>query len=252
MIRPLCAGHLMDQDVSNVLYQRRAGEKADFPCIIFVIEVGGRKILFDTGPSHPERAEAFHMPLRRDAGMDPALSLPRIGVDPDRVDLVIMSHLHWDHCGNNHLFPNATFLVQKAELQHAIAPNVWQNTQYETATRKTAPLWFDSFKQMEIIEGDRHDLVTGVHLIHLPGHTPGLMGAAVETRKGVHMIASDAVPWIDNWEGDARAKHIPSTIHTNLDDCARSFKKIEEIADVVLASHDNRTLRHGVYPVLDG
>ncbi len=96
-----------------------------------------------------------------------------------------------------------------------------------------------------------HDLVKGVHLIALPGHTLGSMGVAVETRQGVHLIAGDFIPLMANWVGDGKLRHIPGSIHINLDDYHRSFLKAEQIADVILASHDFATTRYEHYPVIE-
>src|SRR3972149_878825 len=52
----------------------------------------------------------------------PLAALARLGIRPEDIDIVINTHLHWDHCYNNHLFPRATIYAQRAELQYAIAP----------------------------------------------------------------------------------------------------------------------------------
>ncbi|MDR3592488.1 MAG: N-acyl homoserine lactonase family protein [Negativicutes bacterium] len=249
VIRPAAVGVFQDFEVSLMLYQRRQGERGEFPCIIFVIEAEGRKIVVDTGPSGPELAAKYHMPVRRDRGMEPSVALKNLGVDPEEVELVILTHLHWDHSSNCGLFPNATFLVQKSELQFAVAPNPVQNGQYETGIRGHNPPWMEVFSRIQTVEGDVHDVVKGVHLIWLPGHTPGSMGVAVETAKGVHLIAGDFIPLMANWNGDQKLKHIPGSIHINLDDYHRSFVKAEKLADVILPSHDFATLEHGQYPI---
>jgi N-acyl homoserine lactone hydrolase len=250
IIKPLAVGVFTDFEVSLMMYQRRQGEKDEFPCLIFAIEVEGRKIIVDTGPSEPALAAKYHMPIRRSPEMEPATALRNIGVDLDAVELVILTHLHWDHCCNCGIFPNATFLVQKSELQIAVAPNPMQNGQYEIGIRGHNPPWMEVFSRMQTVEGDVHDIAKGVHLIALPGHTPGSMGVAVETSKGVHLIAGDFIPLMANWEGDKKLKHIPGNIHINLDDYHQSFLKAEKVADVILASHDFKTLKHSQYPIL--
>jgi glyoxylase-like metal-dependent hydrolase (beta-lactamase superfamily II) len=104
---------------------------------------------------------------------------------------------------------------------------------------------------LESAEGDLHDFAKGVHLITLPGHTPGSMGVLVETQKGVHLIPGDHIPLAANWEGDQKLRHIPGSIHINLDDYHRSFLKVSQVADVILPSHDFATMKHPCYPVTD-
>ncbi len=124
------------------------------------------------------------------------------------------------------------------------------NLQYETGIPWHTPPWMEGVPQIQAFEGEGNDLVKGVHLSTLPGHTHGTMGRAVETRKGVHLIAGDFIPLMANWEGDKRLRHIPGGNHINLDDYHRSFIKAEQIADVILASHDFATAYHDRYPII--
>ncbi len=253
IIRPIVAGVFPDFEVSLMLYQRRQGEKGEFPCLMFAIETGGgKKIIVDTGPCGPgDKSAKYHMPVFRTPDMEPRNALKKIGITPEEVEMVILTHLHWDHSSNCKMFSNATFFVQKSELQCAIAPNPVQNGQYEMGIPGHTPPWLEVLPQIQTVEGDVHDLVKGVHLIALPGHTPGSMGVAVETRKGVHLIAGDFIPLMANWEGDAKLRHIPGSIHINLDDYQHSFLKAEQIADIILASHDFATTRYERYPVIE-
>ena len=252
IIRPIVAGVFPNFEISLMLYQRQQGEKAEYPCLMFAIETeGGKKIIVDTGPCGPGGESAkYHMPVRRTPDMEPRAALQKIGITPDEVEMVILTHLHWDHTCNCKMFKNATFFVQKSEMQFAIAPNPVQNDQYEIGIPGHTPPWMGVFPQIQAVEGDVHDLVKGVHLIALPGHTPGSMGVAVETRKGVHLIAGDFIPLMANWEGDKKLRHIPGSIHINLDDYQRSFVKAERIADVILASHDFAIARYERYPII--
>jgi N-acyl homoserine lactone hydrolase len=247
VIKPLLVGVFPQFELSSFLYGRKQGQKQDCPCIMFLIEAGDKKIVVDTGPCSPEKAVKYHVPLIRDDRMRPEMALQNVGVHPDDVDIVILSHLHWDHCSNCSMFKNARFMVQKQELQFAVTPNMLQRSQYEVGFRDLLPPWMEVFQQLETIDGDVHDLVKGVHILSLPGHTPGLMGVAVETRSGVYAIASDCVPLVENWEGDSKLPHIPNGIYVNPDDYESSFEKLEKVAKYVLASHDFRTLQSDEY-----
>ena len=55
-------------------------------------------------------------------GTAPDEALRLLGICPKEIDTVIMSHLHWDHCYNNHLFPQADFYIQKKEMMSAVCP----------------------------------------------------------------------------------------------------------------------------------
>ncbi|WP_226036654.1 N-acyl homoserine lactonase family protein [Aquibacillus saliphilus] len=247
IIKPLLVGVFPNFETSTFLYGKRQGQKEDFPCIMFLIEVNGKKIVVDTGPCDSEKASKYHTPIIQTDEMQPYNALTNIGINPEEVDYVVLSHLHWDHCSNCKMFKNARFFVQKAELSYAIAPSPLQKRPYEIGFDRL-PSWMDVFQQMEPIEGDLYDLVKGVHLVTLPGHTPGLMGVLAETKDGVYAIASDCVPLNENWEGDGKLKHIPNGIHINLEEYEHSFDKLDKLAKVVLAAHDFKTLNKNQYP----
>ena len=120
VIRPIVVGVFPNFEVSLFLHQRRQGEKGEFPILIYVIELeNGKKIVVDTGPCGPGYPSAkYHMPVSRTPEMEPRTALETIGVKPEEVETVILTHLHWDHVSNCKSFTNATFFVQKSELQY--------------------------------------------------------------------------------------------------------------------------------------
>ncbi len=107
-------------------------------------------------------------------------ALAEFGVTPDDVALVVNSHLHFDHCGNNSLFKRAHFFVQQAELLVA------------RAGQYTIEAWFDfPGAQIVAVDGDA-ELVEGIQLLATPGHTPGHQSVLVQTKQGQELIVAQA------------------------------------------------------------
>jgi N-acyl homoserine lactone hydrolase len=152
--------------------------------------------LFDTG-CHPDAAEDGEgrwgdaarraKPIFRpeDAVVGQLL---KAGVTAEDVDLVICSHLHFDHCGCNAFFRRATVICQALELAEARADDAegkgFLRREWEVGTA------------IHAIQGEHDVFGDGrLTLIPLPGHTLGSMGAhAVLDRSGAFLIASDAAP----------------------------------------------------------
>ena len=108
-----------------------------------------------------------------------------IGVDPKRIDIVINSHLHFDHCGGNAQLPNADILLQKRELDHARA--------MQTSGGYLMSDW-DTGQHIRTVDGE-HDLFGDGTVVCLPtyGHTPGLQSLRVRTEKaGEFVLCGDA------------------------------------------------------------
>lgn len=223
--------------------------KEEFPILIFLIEGGNRKILVDTGGGEPEEMEQCgHAPCRRTYEERPDLALRKKGIDPNEIDTVILTHLHWDHCHNNHLFPQAEFVVQKKELLNAVCPLPKFRSMYETFEAGMIPPWARQKTKWKIIDGDQR-LCDGIRLLLLPGHTPGLQGVLVNTAEGLCLLASDAVPLYECIEGLEQGKYGLSSLCADLEAFYHTFDRLRELQEKegvkIIASHDFLTLKDG-------
>jgi glyoxylase-like metal-dependent hydrolase (beta-lactamase superfamily II) len=153
--------------------------------------------LFDTG-CHPDAAvdgearwgathAGYSVPIfRPEEAVVGQLALA--GLRAADIDLVICSHLHYDHCGCNAFFPRATLICHARELDTARAPGA-------------EPLGFlaaewDLGGTIQAIDA-AHDVFGDgrLTLLPVPGHTPGMIAAhAVLDRDGAFLLASDAIP----------------------------------------------------------
>src|SRR5450756_1034600 len=96
------------------------------------------------------------------------------------VRIVINSHLHFDHCGQNAVFKHAPFYIQRAELDRA--------RRAETVTSQ----WFDfAGARFELLDGDAQ-IAEGVRVVATPGHTVGHQSVIVDTPDGRAVMIGDA------------------------------------------------------------
>ena len=119
---PLSTGRFLGAEKSNFTYAVDQGIKIQSPILMWFIDGARHKILVDTGVSDPEWAARYHHPIERKPHEDPINAIESLGLRASDIDIIINTHLHWDHCFNNHLFPNARILVQAEELRYAISP----------------------------------------------------------------------------------------------------------------------------------
>jgi glyoxylase-like metal-dependent hydrolase (beta-lactamase superfamily II) len=140
-------------------------------------------ILWDTG-SHPEAAdgywptpmyEAFAHPDADERDLETALG--DVGYAVDDIDCVVQSHLHLDHAGGLYHFDgtDVPVYVHRRELEHA-----YLSAKTPAGGNAYVAEDFEHDIDWRVIERDRYHLLDGVELLHLPGHTPGLLGALVE------------------------------------------------------------------------
>lgn len=153
-------------------------------------------------------------------------ALMRFGVKTTDVTTIVNSHLHFDHCGGNHLFPNANVFVQARELTIA------------RTTQHTVREWFDyEGARITAVSGDT-EVKPGITLLHSPGHTPGHQSVLIETEKGRVLIAAQAAYTADEYR---RGGDPESQAHDGLgDDYLRSITRLKSLAAAeVYFSHDD-------------
>ena len=138
-----------------------------------LIHAAGKRILVETGAG-----DKWDPKLRDIYAIEPSRlvdGLREYGSRPEDIDVVVNTHLHFDHCGGNTIlekdkllpvFPNARYVVQSGEFEHAKNPTERDRASY--FDENYIPL--ESAGMVSLIEGD-HTIVPGVELIVVPGHT---------------------------------------------------------------------------------
>ncbi len=246
-IYPLITLYSEESEMSMQTYGMNFGVNSPSPIIMWLVQGNGHNIMVDTGSCGAEPASRNHHASIRTEEMEPVNLLKKCGVTGEDIDIVVLTHLHWDHCYNLELFPNAKIYVQRREVEYAIDPLPPHRTAYEAPKTGIPSAWFPHLGRMTIMDGD-FSVCEGINAYLLPGHTPGIMGVTVETEGGVYLIASDILPLFKNWTGQGNQKHIPAGIHNSLDDYYRSLERIEGLCDYILPGHDKAVMDYQEFP----
>jgi N-acyl homoserine lactone hydrolase len=232
-------------DRSTLTYGSGFGEKVEIPVWAAAIEGGGRRILVDTGIADPQWVSHHVAPCAQapDEGLEAALR--HIGWTPDSVDTVINTHLHYDHCDNNCLLPNATFYVSRREWEAASRPIATQSSIYNGAWVRP-PL---SCLDYQLVAADLYEVAPGIRLLQTPGHSAGHMSVLVRTDEGILCITGDAINLPDNLVLNA-----PPGILYSTHEALASMEKIRRYASRLLTGHDPGLSKYqdGAFPELPG
>ncbi len=248
-IQPLCFGEFPTMEKSGFTYYRNQGVKMSSPSIGFLLRSGDQAVLVDTGPGDPiTEHHSSHTQFTRTTQQAPTAALEAAGVRPEDLNTVVLTHLHYDHSYNLGLFPNASILVQAEELRAAVDPIGSQKSTYEFGISGLMPPWMAVTDRLRIVRGDT-ELLPGIQLLHLPGHTPGMQGVLVETTQGPHLIASDLISLYESLGTGPHDALMPG-IHTDLAACERSIERIYSLESTVIPSHDWKVFDNELYPVM--
>lgn len=189
----------------------------------FVIHHASGPVLVDTGVGvgHQEMDALFapvHHPIEG--------ALAEVGVPLTEVRMVINSHLHFDHCGNNRLFPGVPLVVQETEYEAARQPGY------------TIPEWIDfPGAEWTPIDGEV-SILPGIRVVPTPGHTPGHQSVLVTGAKGIDVIAGQAVYDPDELDAEASIEPLDKEESEQTSTSARRIKALDP--DRVFFSHDHR------------
>jgi len=215
------------------LNYREFGKPVKIPILAYLIKTGKENILIDTSFGPVDRPDLKTAGYERPLGhaQEPIAQLRNLGVGPDDVNIVVNTHLHDDHCGNNKLFPKAKFFVQKEELRHAFVPD---DNERDANGPFCKRMDFDYPLDYRLMTGD-YEIADGVQVISTPGHTAGHQSVIVTLKDQNLIITSDAVYMEENWNDP----HVlPGLIYDSVA-YMNSVKRMKSVKNsVVYVSHD--------------
>lgn len=221
-----CGGDLSDWAVFDP-FDEKVGTKAYNPYFMYVVVHPEGNLLFDSGV-HPQMgtdpvarlgpaAAAFEVQMTPEDAIDRRLAM--IDLKPQDIDIVVQSHLHFDHAGGLEQLVHAPILVQREELDFARNPPVYQRAIY-------VPADFEHDLRWQQLDGD-HDVFGdgSVVAVSTPGHTRGHQSLMVHLASGQTVILlADAAYLL----AKMRQRAIPAVVWSP-DAMVASWERIEQL-----------------------
>lgn len=199
---------------------------------MWVLRRGDEVILVDTGYDDAEAANRDR-PIR----INPHEALTPLGLKATDITTVIVTHLHYDHAGGLHLFPNATLHMQTAEMAFATGPCMCHDT---LRMPFTANHICEAIKRLYtgklVFHDGEAEVADGVTVHCIGGHSRGLQCVRVRTSAGLLVLASDAAHFYENYEA---RKPFPIVVDLqNMLDGFDTLQKLASSPDLIIPGHD--------------
>jgi len=213
-------------DKSFLVYSKYQGKIYEAALKPLLVLTDNERILVDTGIGElPLQHRKFHK-VKKNPSQNLQVQLQNFKLKPEDITIVINTHLHFDHCGNNKIFKNARFYVQADELRYAYAPDRFQKAAY-------LQKFFDVDVDYQMLKGQCH-VTDGVTIAPTPGHSIGHQSVIIQDGSNRFVYCGDAAPLKENLE----KRNIPGILY-RADQALKSIDKLRAIKDTVyIFSHD--------------
>jgi glyoxylase-like metal-dependent hydrolase (beta-lactamase superfamily II) len=231
------------------LYGEPDAQKAIDYYFWVVRDSDGTVTLVDTGfaPAAGDRR-------RRHWDTTPADALRKLGIDPDAVKTVVVTHGHWDHTGNLHQFPRAHVVMSRAEYEFWTGP-IAGRAQFAAHAEPDEIALLETIYhegRLTLISG-QHTVAPAIDLVEVGGHTPGELIVTVGAAAGTVVLASDALHFYEEVERDR-----PFAILADLPGMYRAYDLLADLAAQprtwLVAGHDpavrDRFAQYGTDPAV--
>lgn len=213
---------------------------SDLDYFVWVLRRGHQAFLVDTGFAQPAADRRKRELLR-----NPIDSLRLIDLDPAAIRDVIITHLHYDHAGNLNRLPNAKFHLQDRDMAFATGRSMGQAVlRHPFDLENVQTMVAHIYAERVIFHDGDDELLPGLTLHRVGGHSAGLQVVRVWTRRGWVVVASDAAHLYGNFE-----QRRPFPVVYNIAEMLEGFNLLYQLADSpnhIVPGHDPLVMKY--YP----
>jgi glyoxylase-like metal-dependent hydrolase (beta-lactamase superfamily II) len=223
-----------DFRVAQLVKGAEPERKLDIAMMVWLIRGNGRNVLVDAGFY---REQFFKQWTVRDF-MKPSEAVALLGVKPEEITDVIITHMHWDHADGMDLFPKARIWLQKDEYAYYTG-EAWQQRGTHGGIDPDdvlAAVKLNMQGSVGLVNGDAQEIIPGIICYTGGKHTYQSQYVGVRTKAGTVVLASDNMYLYENLE-----KHVPIAASLDFDSNLRAQDRMKQLAAsprLIIPGHD--------------
>ncbi len=225
--------------VSQLVAGADPSRKLDIAMMVWLVRGGGRNILFDAGFYREQFFKQWHVT----DFVKPSESIARLGLKPEDITDVVISHMHWDHADGLDLFPKAKIWLQKDELEY-YAGEGWQSRRTHGGIDPDdvlAAVKLNMAGRVGLVPGDAQEILPGISCYTGGKHTYASQYITVHTAAGTVVLASDNMYLYENLD-----KHAPIAATLDAASNLRAQDRMKQLAarpELIIPGHDPAVLK---------
>ena len=220
--------------VADLVAGADPARKLDIAMMIWLVRGNGHNILVDSGFYR----DRFFKDYQVTDFVKPSDTVSRVGVKPEDITDIIITHMHWDHADGMDLFPNARIWIQKDELEYH-AGEAWQSKDTSDGIDPEDLLTIvkqNTQGRVGLVNGDAQQILPGITCYTGGKHTYQSQYVGVQTAAGTYVLASDNLYLYENLE-----KQLPIAATLDTASNLRAQVRMKQIAarpDFIIPGHD--------------
>jgi glyoxylase-like metal-dependent hydrolase (beta-lactamase superfamily II) len=223
-----------DFPVNDLVAGADPSRKIDIAMVIWLVLGNGHNILVDSGFYRPQ----FFKEWKVNDFIKPSEAIGKLGLKPEDITDVIITHMHWDHADGMDLFPNAKIWLQKDEYTYYTG-EAWQSAKTHGGIEPEdvlAVVKLNLAGRVGLVKGDAQQILPGITCYTGGKHTYQSQYVSVKTAAGTEVLASDNMYLYENL-----ATHKPIAQTLDADSNLRAQDRMKTIASdprLIVPGHD--------------
>jgi glyoxylase-like metal-dependent hydrolase (beta-lactamase superfamily II) len=223
-----------DFPVNALIKGADPARKLDIAMTVWLVRGNGRNVLVDSGFYR----EQFFKQWKVNDFVKPSEALAPLGVKPEDITDVIITHMHWDHADGMDLFPKARIWLQKDEYAYYTG-EAWQQRATHGGIEPDdvlAAVKLNMEGRVGLVNGDAQEIIPGVTCYIGGKHTFQSQYVGVSSKDGTVILASDNMYLYENME-----KHVPIAQTLDPDSNLRAQDRMKQLAaslKLIIPGHD--------------